>query len=234
MPADGYGEDASRYALRSADGTDGLAFAAVERRVRESRLTGRALDAGCGAGRSTRFLQSLGFDVTGLDVDEAMLDLARRASPELTFRHVGHEDRFPFRESTFDVVLSTWVVLELKTDDALRRYLAEVARVLRTDGTAFVVADTPEFYAGRWRSCEVDFPENEPPLVSGQPVRVRLVPENVVVEDVFRSDEAYREAFRVAGLDVVAAHRPVASEAEPGWFDEATTAPYVVYELARP
>jgi SAM-dependent methyltransferase len=44
---------------------------------------GRVLDAGCGTGRVAARLADLGFDVTGVDVDEAMVDVAREARPEL-------------------------------------------------------------------------------------------------------------------------------------------------------
>lgn len=41
----------------------------------------RILDLGCGSGEHTRFLTSLGFDVTGVDVSPAQLEAAREADP---------------------------------------------------------------------------------------------------------------------------------------------------------
>lgn len=43
----------------------------------------RVLDAGCGTGRVARELARRGVAVVGVDVDAAMLDTARRRSPEL-------------------------------------------------------------------------------------------------------------------------------------------------------
>jgi len=49
---------------------------------------GKALDVGCGpGGRMVRTLESGGFGVTGLDVSEAMILLARTHHPDHTFVH---------------------------------------------------------------------------------------------------------------------------------------------------
>ncbi len=42
----------------------------------------RILDAGCGTGRIAVRLDELGYDVVGVDVDPAMLDVARAEDPE--------------------------------------------------------------------------------------------------------------------------------------------------------
>lgn len=46
----------------------------------------RVLDAGCGTGRSTIALTAMGYEVTGVDVDESMLDVARTDAPGLDWR----------------------------------------------------------------------------------------------------------------------------------------------------
>ena len=37
----------------------------------------KALDFGCGTGRSTRFLRNIGFDTTGIDIAADMINKAR-------------------------------------------------------------------------------------------------------------------------------------------------------------
>jgi SAM-dependent methyltransferase len=44
------------------------------------------LDAGCGTGRVARELARRGLDVMGVDIDEAMLETARRKAPHLPWR----------------------------------------------------------------------------------------------------------------------------------------------------
>ena len=229
-----YREHAARYALRPVAGTDSLAFRVLEERVGALGLSGAALDVGCGAGRSSRFLQSLGLQTTGLDINESMLVRARELDAGGKYHLYAGDAPFPFEAQTFDVVVSTWTVLEISSREALQHFMSESARVLRTEGVNFIVTNTPEFYVHRWVSCDVDFPENTPPLRSGQRVTARLVPEGVVVDDTFWSDADYRQAIEGAGLHILEAHLPVASRSEDGWLDETEVAPYVVYEVLKP
>ena len=108
--------------------------------------------------------------------------------------------------------------------------------MLRPRGRGFLVANTAEFYAHRWVSCDVDFPENQGPLRSGQTVKVRLQPEGVVVTDTFWCDADYQAAIRSAGLQAFRAGRPLAPETNPlgAWLDETRVAPWVIYEVERP
>lgn len=47
----------------------------------------RALDFGCGTGRSTRLLRSLGFDATGVDIAGSMIAQARTIDADGDYRH---------------------------------------------------------------------------------------------------------------------------------------------------
>ncbi|WCI08934.1 class I SAM-dependent methyltransferase [Arthrobacter sp. OVS8] len=58
--------------------------------------TRSVVDAGCGSGRMTRLLSSLGVDVSGVDVSGGMIDVARRSNPELSFE-VGELAELPSR-----------------------------------------------------------------------------------------------------------------------------------------
>lgn len=233
MPANDYCNSASAYALRDIVGTDALAFGLIAERIERLELAGRALDLGCGTGRSTRFLKRLRLDAVGVDISEAMVAEARRLDPQGHYRCYAPNTPLPFEDDVFDVLLSSWTVVELHEIEALESFVHEAARVLGRSGTGFIVANTAAFYAGRWVSCEVDFPENAIPLRSGQRVRTRLTPENIIVTDTYWSDEDYRQAFAEAGLRVVGTWKPLASPDDPNWLDETKAAPFVVYELRR-
>lgn len=52
----------------------------------------RALDFGCGTGRSTRLLRSLGYDSFGVDIAQSMVESATRLDPDGTYRLLAEGD----------------------------------------------------------------------------------------------------------------------------------------------
>ena len=104
----------------------------VEQRVIGDLLAdippGRALDAACGTGRLARLLVAAGHDTTGADCTPEMLDVARRALPDATFR-LAQLDDLPFDDESFDVVTCGLALGHLPTLDAVVPELARVTRI---------------------------------------------------------------------------------------------------------
>lgn len=105
----------------------------------------RALDWGCGAGRSTRWLRTqLGIqEVHGADVCKEMLVQARAVDQGGTYVHAD-AGQCPFADESYDLVLSMVVVIELSTRAALHAYAAEAYRLLRPGGYVVAVSATEE------------------------------------------------------------------------------------------
>lgn len=96
------------------------------------------LDVGCGTGivaRTAADLVAPAGSVTGLDLNEAMLTVAKRVRPDLTWRH-GDAGELPFDDQSFDVVLSQ-MALMFVADRA--GTLREIARVTAPGGTVGVL-----------------------------------------------------------------------------------------------
>lgn len=72
----------ARFAELASSGADVHGEAAL---VAELAPGPRVLDGGCGTGRVAIELQRRGFDVTGVDLDPGMLDVARAKAPDLTW-----------------------------------------------------------------------------------------------------------------------------------------------------
>jgi len=94
----------------------------------------RVLDTGCGDGVLVCAAASRGAEVTGIDPDPAMLDVARsrttKAGVRATFLK-GRVERLPFPDASFDVVASITVLCFVPDATGAVR---EMARVLRPGG----------------------------------------------------------------------------------------------------
>jgi SAM-dependent methyltransferase len=210
--------------------TDYLAFRCIEDM---DILKGmHVLDLGCGSGRSTRFLWELGNTAVGIDTNETMINAAIEQDTDGTYLHVNKNESLPFGDKTFDAMFSSWMILEMGSGDDIVRLLKECNRLLKPNSIAIIITNTPEFYQGKWLSCNVDHPQNKPPLRSGQQVRVTLLPEEIELYDYFWSDADYQGFFHEAGFLLVSTHHPLGRHGDPyPWMDELRVAPYVIYVL---
>ena len=112
---------------------------------------GEVADLGCGPGRATGFLASLGLDVHGLDLSESMLAIARRENPGLRFEkgsmlELGHTDG-----SLAGVV--SWYSSIHTPVDRLPSLFGEFHRVLRPGGhllLGFQAGDVPRRHDNPW------------------------------------------------------------------------------------
>lgn len=93
------------------------------------------LDAGCGTGRVAIELGRRGFEVVGVDIDEAMLDAARAKAPDLTWVCGDLADPgLDFDGKTFDLVVMAGNVLIFVPVGAEGRVIENAARWLRPGG----------------------------------------------------------------------------------------------------
>jgi SAM-dependent methyltransferase len=90
------------------------------------------LDAGCGTGRIGQRLAELGFDVTGVDVDPAMVAVARERAPGVQWR-VGDLAALDLGR-TFDVVVSGGNVFPFLPLDVLPAAVESIAVHLVPEG----------------------------------------------------------------------------------------------------
>ena len=96
------------------------------------------LDVACGTGIVTRTIADRLTDtgsVTGLDLNEAMLTVARRVRPDIDYRQ-GDVAELPFEDASFDAVTCSMALMFFPDRE---QALSEMARVIRPGGTLTIV-----------------------------------------------------------------------------------------------
>jgi SAM-dependent methyltransferase len=230
-------EDARRaeaYARLEFPGTYYLAYRDLPEIISD-HVTGRkALDFGCGAGRSTRFLRALGFDAAGADISPDMIARARSIDPGGDYRLIREEELVELSGAPFDLVLAAFTFDNIPTLERKVSILRSLRRLLSESGTLVNLVSTPDIYLHEWASFSTrDYPENRDAR-SGDRVRIVItdIEDPRPVEDIVWSDADYREVYRLSGLECAATHHPLGRSDEPyGWINETRIAPWAIYTL---
>lgn len=229
-------ERAESYAKLEFPGTYYLAYRDLPVIIFDHVKSRKAMDFGCGTGRSTRFLGKLGFSVVGVDISEDMIRKAGELDPEGDYRVVEDGDLSQFEDGVFDLVLSVFTFDNIPTMEKKVRNFREIRRLLKGEGRVVSLVSSPEIYVYEWTSFSTrDFPENRL-AKSGDKVRITMtdVEDKRPVEDVVWTDESYRDTYRKAGLELVKTYRPLAREDEPyKWANETRIAPWTIYVLKK-
>lgn len=135
-----YDENAEQYARNLAPHPASPEF--IDKFV--SYLDGtNVLDAGCAAGRDSIVLSDQGLDVTGLDLSEGLISIAKATFPRISFIQ-GDFLSLPFEDNMFDGVWSHASLVHMQTKQDAEDALAEFYRVLKTNGIVFVFVKTSE------------------------------------------------------------------------------------------
>jgi ubiquinone/menaquinone biosynthesis C-methylase UbiE len=90
----------------------------------------RVLDIGCGTGIFTRMIVNWGGNVTGLDISEEMIKIAREENPGFEF-HVLDAEKTKFSDKEFDIITSSLMIHYI---DDLSVLFMEVNRILKSKG----------------------------------------------------------------------------------------------------
>jgi SAM-dependent methyltransferase len=228
-------ERARAYATLEFPGTYYLAFRDLPVLIGRYKHGSRALDFGCGTGRSTRFLTNLGLEAIGIDISQAMLDQARGLDPSGEYYLIRDSIVGEFAPGSFDLILAAFTFDNIPTDQAKADALSKLRSLLSPDGCLVLVVSSPTIYVNEWASFSTrDFPENRNAR-DGDRVRIVMldVPDRRPVEDVVCTDAHYRHLFETAGLEVLEVQSPLATGQEATrWVSETTTAPWTIYVMA--
>ena len=232
-------EDALRteaYAKLEFPGTYYLTYRDLPEIIFKHVKGRKAIDFGCGTGRSTRFLQKLGFDTIGVNIAEDMIKKARQSDPYRDYRLIKDGDFSQFQEGAYDLILSAFTFDNIPTMERKVELFEKLGNLLKSEGCIVNLVSSPEIYVNEWASFSTkDFPENKG-AKCGDKVKiiVTAIDDKRPVEDIIWTDKDYRKTYKKAGLKLIETYKPLAREDEPfEWVNGTKIAPWVIYVLRK-
>jgi ubiquinone/menaquinone biosynthesis C-methylase UbiE len=196
----------------------------------------RALDFGCGTGRSARFLKRLNFEVTGVDISPDMLGYARELDPSGEYLLVTNGSYSYLGEGSFDLILSIFTFDNIPGWENRILILKALTNLLTPAGKLICLDANPELYTNEWASFStLEFPGNRY-ANNGDIVRIVMkdVEDMSPVEDILWTESAYHRLFDLAGLTIEATYKPLGLESDPcNWLMESSIAPWFIFVMKK-
>ena len=196
----------------------------------------KAIDFGCGTGRSTRFLKQLGFNAIGIDISKEMLQMAKKSDESGNYQLVADGNYNHLGIGQFDLVQSIFTFDNIPDWENRTNILKGLARLLNYNGKMILLDSSPELYTNEWASFSTkDFPDNRT-AKTGDIVRDIMldVEDRRPVEDIFWTVPDYHKLFEKAGLSLEATYKPLGTEDEPfNWVSEIQIAPWIIFVLSK-
>jgi SAM-dependent methyltransferase len=196
----------------------------------------KAVDFGCGTGRSTRFLKQMGFDVKGIDISEDMLKIAKSLDTEGDYTLVSNGDYAHLGINRYDLVQAIFTFDNIPGWDNRTNILIGLSDLLKNSGRLICLDSTPELYVNEWASFSTkDFPGNKTAVTGDLVFDIMLdVEDRRPVEDIFWTLNDYSRLFDLAGLEIEATYKPLGYDCEPfKWVSEKEIAPWIIFVLKK-
>jgi hypothetical protein len=164
-----------------------------------------------------------------------MIELAKQSEPEGNFEVLLPEFDWSQFKGKFDVVLSSFVLPVLSTQEKISSYLRKAHFALKDDGLLVVVTAAVEAFDPRytWLSWEQNFPENDS-TANGGMVTVRLKKGDLLLHDTLWSSEFLQKIFQDNSFRTDYLFRPLGHPEDLfPWRSELVMAPFDIYILRK-
>ena len=124
------------------------------------------LDLGCGAGNNAVYLSKLGYNVTGIDLSDSMLAIAKNKKSNAKFIK-GDVRELNFVNKSCDCIISSYIFCHLLRKD-IEKCLARIHDILMHSGILFI-----ELFTGNLG--EITIPE---PMNNALTIDFNIIPQN--------------------------------------------------------
>ncbi|WP_163831430.1 class I SAM-dependent methyltransferase [Spartinivicinus ruber] len=209
-------------------GTGILAFRDIPNILNQHVVGKKTLDFGCGAGRSSRILNALGYDVCGVDIASTMINSARLLTSEIQFKVVDRPLNRLLTE-TYDLIFLSFVLMEMTKAADIVVTLQQLKKQLNPNGRVVVITASNEMYLHEWLSMK-PMTKN---INSGLPAEILLKDYNTTVTDIVWSESDCFEFFAGSGFSLIEKYYPLGQDRDDRpWLIETEIAPFVIWVLA--
>ena len=209
-----------------------LAFSHLPALLKKYTTGSKALDFGCGAGYSTNFLKSLGFNCVGVDINPKMVEIAKENDKSGTYQSIVNS-KIPYRDKTFDLVFASFVLLEMGSLEQIEKSLLEINRVLKPNAHFIAILNNKNTYKYKWGSLNTNFPQNKI-LKSGKKVKIEFLDQGFAIEDYYWTQEDYLNVMQKANLELIEIYTPLADPNDGiDWKDETRISPNSIYFMKK-
>ena len=209
---------AESYSKLQFPGTYYLAYRDIPELLSKYVKGRKAIDFGCGTGRSTRFLKKYRFDTIGIDISEEMMKKAKEIDPDEDYRLIKNNNIEQFEKNYFDLVFSGFTFDNVPNAENRIQILKGLGSLINDNGKIILLESTPEIYINEWLSFSTkDFLENRN-AKSGDKVKIIMtdVEDSSPVEDIIWFDYDYQELFSKSGMQLIEFRKPLAKTEEHG------------------
>ncbi len=227
---------AESYAKLEFPNTYYLAYRDLPEIISRHTTGKKAVDFGCGTGRSTRFLKKLSFSAIGIDISEEMLRIAGDLDKEGDYRLVADGNYSHLGKSEFDLIQSIFTFDNIPGWDNRTNILSGLRDLLKPSGKMILLDSSPELYIHEWASFSTrDFPGNWRAKTGDLVYDIMLdVEDRRPVEDILWEVGDYHRLFNRSGLKLEVTYKPLGRPDEPyPWLSELQVAPWIIFVLGR-
>ncbi|WP_196887836.1 class I SAM-dependent methyltransferase [Aureivirga sp. CE67] len=219
--------------LSVKSGTYFLAFRDLPSLFEKYVKGNKAIDFGCGAGRSTLYLKMQGFETIGIDISDEMLALAKINDPEGTYYKVENGDYRFLGEKEFDLVMAMHTFDSIAPAELRIQILKGLKELLNENGVVFLVAAAEELWKNDSFSFAMNLEVNKK-ANAGEPVYAKLknMPNHEWIKNYNWTKEDYVKQIKESGFEILEIHDTI-GKPEDGicWIIEEKIAPFQIYIL---
>jgi 2-polyprenyl-3-methyl-5-hydroxy-6-metoxy-1,4-benzoquinol methylase len=118
--------------------------------------TGKMLDIGCASGEWSEYWKNKGWDVYGVDVNEAAVSLAQKKGVNASVCDIAQNSPLPYDDNSMDFIFAGEVIEHIVDTD---RFISELYRVLKVGGSAIITTPNLVSFENRLRIFFGLYPE---------------------------------------------------------------------------